>query len=109
MRKKSEDYKLSAVKYYLNNKVSLDNVCKILYLSLKTFVDNKKDYFNSLKDFTPLSLASFACWKACKLELDQVYKIYNKSSSKTGCYYKKYLKYLIKYLELKIVLFKCTF
>ena len=38
-------------KYYLNNKVSLDNVCKILYLSLKTFVDNKKDYFNSLKEF----------------------------------------------------------
>jgi transposase-like protein len=26
---KSEDYKLSAVKYYLNNEVSLDDVCKI--------------------------------------------------------------------------------
>ncbi len=26
---KSEDYKLSAVKYYLNNQVSLDDVCKI--------------------------------------------------------------------------------
>ena len=26
---KSEDYKLSAVKYYLNNQVSLDNICKI--------------------------------------------------------------------------------
>ena len=26
---KSEDYKLSAVKYYLNNDVSLDDVCKI--------------------------------------------------------------------------------
>ncbi len=26
---KSEDYKLSAVKYYLNNQVSLDVVCKI--------------------------------------------------------------------------------
>lgn len=26
---KSEDYKLSAVKYYLNNQVSLDGVCKI--------------------------------------------------------------------------------
>jgi transposase-like protein len=26
---KSEDYKLSAVKYYLNYKVSLDDVCKI--------------------------------------------------------------------------------
>ena len=25
---KSKDYKLSAVKYYLNNKVSLDDVCK---------------------------------------------------------------------------------
>jgi hypothetical protein len=26
---KSEDYKLSAVKYYLNNDVSLDNECNI--------------------------------------------------------------------------------
>ena len=26
---KSEDYKLSAVKYYLNNQVSLDDVCEI--------------------------------------------------------------------------------
>lgn len=26
---KSEDYKLSAVKYYLNNQVSLDHICKI--------------------------------------------------------------------------------
>ena len=26
---KSEDYKLSAVKYYINNDVSLDDVCKI--------------------------------------------------------------------------------
>ena len=26
---KSEDYKISAVKYYLNNDVSLDNVCEI--------------------------------------------------------------------------------
>ena len=26
---KSEDYKLSAVKYYLNNEVSLDDVCVI--------------------------------------------------------------------------------
>jgi len=45
----------------------------------------------------------------CKLKLSQVYKIYNESSSniynesssKTGSYYKKYLKYKIKYLELK--------
>lgn len=37
----------------------------------------------------------------CKLELDQVYKIYNESSSQTGGYHKKYLKYKIKYLELK--------
>ena len=26
---KSEDYKISAVKYYLNNKVSMDTVCEI--------------------------------------------------------------------------------
>jgi hypothetical protein len=34
---KSEDYKLSAVKYYLNNQVSLDDVCKIF--------DGSFDYF----------------------------------------------------------------
>ena len=32
---KSEDYKLSAVKYYLNNDVSLDDVCKI-FLGIKS-------------------------------------------------------------------------
>ena len=37
----------------------------------------------------------------CKLELDQVYNIYNESSCQIGGYYKKYLKYKIKYLELK--------
>lgn len=26
---KSEDYKISAVKYYLNNNISLDDVCEI--------------------------------------------------------------------------------
>jgi len=30
---KSEDYKISAVKYYLNNDVSLDDVCEIFYFS----------------------------------------------------------------------------
>jgi transposase len=30
---KSEDYKLSAVRYYLNNDISLDNVCKIFNCS----------------------------------------------------------------------------
>ena len=41
---KSEDYKLSAVKYYLNNEVSLDDVCKIfdcpkqsLYIWIKKY------------------------------------------------------------------------
>ena len=29
MKQKTEDYKLSAVKYYLNNDVSLDDVCEI--------------------------------------------------------------------------------
>ncbi len=33
---KSEDYKLSAVKYYLNNDVSLDDVCEIFDSGLKS-------------------------------------------------------------------------
>jgi hypothetical protein len=45
----------------------------------------------------------------CKIELDEVYDLYNQPSDKTGKqisdqtggYYKKYLKYKLKYLELK--------
>jgi hypothetical protein len=37
----------------------------------------------------------------CKLGLDKVYEIYNKTYDQTGGYYKKYLKYKIKYIELK--------
>jgi hypothetical protein len=29
LKHKKEDYKLSAIKYYLNNHISLDIVCKI--------------------------------------------------------------------------------
>ena len=36
----------------------------------------------------------------CELGLDKVYKIYNQ----TGGYHKKYLKYKIKYLELKNII-----
>jgi hypothetical protein len=41
----------------------------------------------------------------CKLELDKVYELYNQTIKQTydqtGGYYKKYLKYKIKYFELK--------
>ena len=40
---KSEDYKLSAVKYYLNNQVSLDDVCKILIVINNHYIDGLKD------------------------------------------------------------------
>ena len=29
MKHKTEDYKISAVKYYINNEVSIDEVCEI--------------------------------------------------------------------------------
>ena len=29
MKHKTEDYKISAVKYYINNEVSMDEVCEI--------------------------------------------------------------------------------
>ena len=36
---KSEDYKISAVKYYFNNDVSLDDVCKIfIFQDLITYL-----------------------------------------------------------------------
>jgi len=41
---KSEDYKLSAVKYYLNNDVSLDNVCNIFDCSKQSLYRWVKRY-----------------------------------------------------------------
>ncbi len=35
---KSEDYKITAVKYYLNNDVSLDNVCEIFDCRLSKLI-----------------------------------------------------------------------
>ena len=29
MKHKTEDYKISAVKYYINNEISMDEVCEI--------------------------------------------------------------------------------
>ena len=42
MKHKTEDYKISAVKYYINNEVSMDKVCEIFECkktSLKRWVD----------------------------------------------------------------------
>ena len=35
---KSEDYKLSAVKYYLNNNVSLDDVCEMHLNNIRSII-----------------------------------------------------------------------
>ena len=43
---KSEDYKLSAVEYYLVGDKSQLEVCKVLFISKKGLVFNKKSYFN---------------------------------------------------------------
>ena len=40
---KSEDYKLSAVKYYFNNNVSLDDVCEIFVVQNNLYIDGLKD------------------------------------------------------------------
>ena len=39
---KSEDYKLSAVKYYLNNNVSLDDVCEIFDCPKQSLYSNTR-------------------------------------------------------------------
>ena len=42
MKHKTEDYKISAVKYYINNEVSMDEVCEIFACkktSLKRWID----------------------------------------------------------------------
>ncbi len=40
---KSDDYKLSAVKYYLSNSFSLDYVCNILVVKNNHYQDGLKD------------------------------------------------------------------
>ncbi len=43
MKHKTEDYKLSAVKYYLSNSFSLDYVCNILVVKNNHYQDGLKD------------------------------------------------------------------
>ena len=45
---KSEDYKLSEVKYYLNNNVSLNNVCKIFDCPKQSLYRYVKRYKTSI-------------------------------------------------------------
>ena len=40
MKHKSPDYKLSAVKYYLNNDDTMDNTCKIFNLLYSLYLAN---------------------------------------------------------------------
>ena len=49
---KSEDYKISAVNYYLDNDVSMDYVCNILIVRNNLYQDGFKDMImiNLLKD-----------------------------------------------------------
>lgn len=45
MKHKSEDYKISAVKYYIKNKISMDKVCNIYdckKTSLKRWIERYK-------------------------------------------------------------------
>jgi len=44
MTHKSEDYKISAVKYYINNNKSLDKVCEIFECSRKSLYRWVKRY-----------------------------------------------------------------
>lgn len=53
---KSEDYKISAVKYYLNNNVSLDDVCEIFDCPKQSLYRWVKRYGRSQR----LNLESFA-------------------------------------------------
>jgi len=51
---KSEDYKISAVKYYLNNDVSLDDVCEIFDCSKQSLYRWVKRY-NELEEIKRLN------------------------------------------------------
>jgi len=51
MKHKSDDYKTIAVKYYLNNKDSMDKVCKIFNCKKSTLKDWIDRYKNT-KHFT---------------------------------------------------------
>ena len=54
LKHKSEDYKLSAVNYYLNNDVSLDDVCKIFDCPKQSLYRWVKRY-NDLEEIKRLS------------------------------------------------------
>ena len=43
---KSEDYKISAVKYYLNNDVNLDDVCEIFDCPKQSLILEYVKYIN---------------------------------------------------------------
>ena len=51
---KSKDYKLSAVTYYLNNDISLDNVCKIFSCPKQSLYRWVKRY-NKMEDIERLN------------------------------------------------------
>jgi hypothetical protein len=74
MKHKSEDYKISAVKYYLKNKVSMDKVCNIffgIFCSILNFQGCKVSIIQSYKYCRPCNIiltaqcrSAFIAWRA---------------------------------------------
>lgn len=52
MKHKTEDYKTSVVKYYLNNNQSMDYVCKVFDCKKSTLKDWVHKYKNNNKNLT---------------------------------------------------------
>lgn len=46
MKHKTEDYKISAVKYYINNEVSMDEVCEIFECKFVYVINIFIPFFN---------------------------------------------------------------
>jgi transposase-like protein len=53
MKHKSPDYKTSVVRYYLNNKESMDKVCKVFDCKKNTLKDWIHKYKNNHKKCKP--------------------------------------------------------
>ncbi len=84
---KSEDYKLSAVKYYLNNQVSLDDVCKI-------FDCHKQSLYRWIKRYEELEEIKRLSRKqiSYKITKDQVKYAIQKLKKTNRLLWKNYIK-----------------
>jgi len=81
MKQKGDDYKITAVKYYLNNNDTMDNTCKIFNCKTHHYIDGYK--YTKLKRIYKGKLSSAALTESSNLSniLFLRYKLYKRNYS----------------------------